>query len=429
MSTPAKDDYLVSKGYAWYVFTLLFIFMLLDFTDRQIVASVFPYLKAEWSLSDTELGMLASMTNWAMAVVVVPVSVMMDRWSRKWGVAIMVGIWSSASLGCALSGSYGQLLACRAVAGTGEGGYGPGGGALIGALFPKRMLAGLMGFFFAGCPLGGIIGTALGGFIAVHFGWRYAFGIMAIPGLLLAVLFALTVKDYKTVALTVTDKSSGSKKKASFKEIVAMFTKTPTLLLVYVGFSAQMFGTVAVLNWLPSFFNRTQGLAMDQAGLKASLVFLCAACGTITAGFLVDKIRVKRPSAILLLSACFSLCNALLFVYAFTFLEGTAQYAALLIGGFGLNASQGPSYAVCQQVVHPGLRTTSLSLLTLCQQLLGQAPGPLFTGIFSDSYGLSNALAITSLAPLLAALAFIIAAYFYKRDIAKVEQVELSIAA
>ncbi len=428
MNESKTNGYLVSKRYAWYAFVLLYLLMLSDWIDRQVIASLFPYFKAEWGLSDTQLGSLITVVNWSILVAVFPVAVLMDRWSRRLCVGIMAIVWSLATLACAFAKNFGQLFAARAVVGAGEGGYGPGGSSMIAALFPERMRTTLMGLLWAAAPIGGIIGTVLGGVIAVNYGWRHAFGIVAIPGLLIAILFLFTVKDYKTVELAITDKEKGTKRKIGVREIILMFVTTPSLFLVYLGEAAQMFCASTILNWAPSFFHRVDGLPMDKAGAKAGLVFLVAAIGTMLAGYILDKWRRKRPKALLVGTAAFSLFNAVLWVVAFSVLKGPIQYAVILVGALGASACLGPAYTASQEAVHPGLRATSISLLTILHQLLGQALGPLIAGILSDKYDLQTALAIISLVPVLAALVFFIGALFYERDVARVEKVEMKAA-
>lgn len=428
MNEANGNGYLVSKGYAWYAFILLFLLLISDFLDRAVIASLFPYLKAEWGLSDTQLGSLVTVVNWAMLIIVFPVSVLMDRWSRRITVGVMAIVWSVATLACAFTKNFGELFAARAVIGTGEGGYGPGGSAMIAALFPERLRATIMGLFWSGALVGGVLGTVLGGVIAVHYGWRHAFGIVALPGFLIAILFLFTVKDYKTVELTITDKEKGAKRKIGVKEVIRMFVTTPSLLFVYLGEAAQMFCCVTVASWAPTFFNRFDGLPMDKAGARAGLILVVAAAGTMLAGYILDKCRRKRPKALLVGTGLFSLFNAVLWIVAFSVLEGPIQYVVILLGALGVSACLGPAYTASQEAVHPGLRATSISLLTIAHQLLGQAIGPLIAGMLSDKYDLRIALAIISFVPLLAALAFFVGAFFFERDVAKVEKVEMKAA-
>jgi MFS family permease len=424
MSQATGDRYLISKTFAWYVFILLYLLMLSDWVDRQVIASVFPYLKAEWQLTDTQLGSLITIVNWTMLVIAVPISILMDRWSRKLTIGLMAIVWSLATLAGAFAQNFNQIFAARAAIGAGEGGYGPGGSSLIGALFPKRMTSTLMGLFWAAAPIGGIIGVVAGGYIAVHYGWRHAFGIVAIPGLIIALLFLFTVRDYKTVDLAISDKTKGTKRKITFKEIVLMLA-TPTLLFTYLGEAAQMFCASTIFNWAPSYFNRYDGLAMDQASMRAALIFLGGAVGTMFAGWLLGKLKRKWPKAIMMGTSIFCIFNAVLWVVAFGFLQGPAQYYAIIIGSLGAAACLGPAYSVSQEAIHPGLRVTSIGMLTVIHQLLGQALGPLLAGILSDMYDLRTALTVISFVPLLAALFFFIGSLYYERDVAKVEKVEL----
>jgi MFS transporter, Spinster family, sphingosine-1-phosphate transporter len=421
------DRYLVSKPYAWYMFVLLYLLMLSDWVDRQVIASLFPYLKAEWQLTDTQLGSLVTIVNWTILLIAIPASILMDRWSRKKSVGIMAIIWSIATWACGFAQNFAQLITVRAIIGVGEGGYGPGGSSLIGALFPKRLSATVMGLLWAAGPIGGIIGVLAGGFIAVHYGWRNAFGIVAIPGIVLALLLIFTVKDYKTVDLAISDQSKGTKRKITFKEIILMLT-TPTLLMVYLGEAAQMLCGSTLLNWGPSYFNRYYDLPVDQASTRAALIFLMGAIGTMVAGWVLDRWKRKWPKAIMMGTSIFCVFNAVLWIVAFGFLQGQTQYIALLIGAFGASACLGPAYSVSQEAIHPGLRVTSIGMLTIIHQLLGQALGPLLAGVLSDMYDLRTALMIISFVPILAALCFFIGGIYYERDVAKVEKVELAVA-
>ncbi|RPI93737.1 MAG: MFS transporter, partial [Spirochaetales bacterium] len=115
----------VSKGYAYYVFVLLFILYMLDFTDRYVIASLFPHIKADWGLSDTECALLMSTVTWAVMVLTLPISVLVDRWSRKKSIGIMAVLWSLACAACAFTKNFGQLFVARTALGVGEAGYVP----------------------------------------------------------------------------------------------------------------------------------------------------------------------------------------------------------------------------------------------------------------------------------------------------------------
>src|SRR5499427_7748631 len=189
------------RRYAWSVFGILFALMVVDYVDRQVVVSMFSHLKAQWDLSDRQLGALVSVVSITVALGAVPLSLLADRWSRVKSIFLMALIWSLATISCAFASSYGQLLGARSVVGLGEAAYGTVGAAMLASLFPPRMRSTILGAFFLASLFGSVLGVVLGGVIAERWGWQSGFGAVGIPGLLLAFVFLVVVRDYKTIAL------------------------------------------------------------------------------------------------------------------------------------------------------------------------------------------------------------------------------------
>ena len=421
----APDGYLMSKGYSYYIFTLLFLLYMFDYIDRMVVVSLFPFLKVDFGLSDTQCGLLVSTVYWSIVVLSVPTSVIIDRWSRKKSIGLMALFWSAATVACAFTKSFSQLFIARTAIGVGEAGYAPGGTAMISALFPEKMRSLIVGLWTAALPLGSAIGIMLGGYIATHYGWRQAFGIVALPGFIVALLFFF-VRDYKTVNLErKTDPGSQKQGKVKTLEIVRQFIRTPSLLLTYAAFAGCMFLSASYLSWLPTYFHRMENLPMEKAAFKGSLVMLLAILGFPLGGFLADRWRRKRMNARLLFPALSSLITGVIFLSAFYFLQGPSQYALILLGGMAASAFSPAAIAVTQDVVHPGLRATSYSFCVIAQNLLGSSLGPLFVGAISDQYGIHYALTLVPLFSILAAVLFFAASFFYETDLAKVEKIQL----
>ena len=145
----------------------------------------------------------------------------------------MAIIWSLATALCALTGNYVQLFMARMLIGIGEAGYAPGGSAMISGLYPIDKRAKMMGLWNAAIPLGSAVGVMLGAIISAKLGWKHAFGMVAIPGLIIAFLF-LFVKDYKTVDLSFIDKFS-KRVKMERKDMVLEFVTKPSVLFTYFG--------------------------------------------------------------------------------------------------------------------------------------------------------------------------------------------------
>ena len=166
----------VSRTFAWIVFALTFGLLLSDYMSRQVLNAVFPVLKAEWGLSDTQLGSLNSIVSLLVGLLTFPLSLLADRWGRVRSIVLMAALWSLATAACAVAENYGQMFAARFFVGVGEAAYGSVGIAVIIAVFPPHMRSTLSGAFLAGGAFGSVLGMALGGVISAQFGWRWAFG-------------------------------------------------------------------------------------------------------------------------------------------------------------------------------------------------------------------------------------------------------------
>src|SRR3954452_19223686 len=142
-AAPAAPLARVSRLFPWLVFALTFGLLLSDYMSRQVLSAVFPYLKTEWTLTDTQLGSLTSIVALTVGVLAVPLSLLGDRWGRSKAVVLMAVIWSLATIGSAVAANYGQLLAARFLIGVGEAAYGSVGLAVVLAVFAANKRASL----------------------------------------------------------------------------------------------------------------------------------------------------------------------------------------------------------------------------------------------------------------------------------------------
>lgn len=422
-SFASKKRALISSPYC--IFTLLFLLYMFDYMDRLVIVSLFPFLKLEWGITDTQCGLLVSAVYWSILIFTLPVSILIDRWSRIKTIGLMAVLWSAATLACAFTKNFGQLFAARTAIGLGEAGYAPGGTAMISALFPKEKRAKILGIWNASIPLGSALGIALGGIIADHFGWRHAFGLVALPGIILALLF-FYVKDYETIALTRVSESADKKTDARMRwnEIARHLLGNKTLLFNNLAFAANTFVTTAMLTWLPSYFQRLEGISMSKASTKGGIVMLLAIVGAPLGGYLADKWLKRRSNARLLFPAISSCVTAVLLFIAFGFFRGPIQYAVLLAAGIAAVAFVPASVSVTQDVVHPGIRAVSLSLCVIIQHILGSTTGPPVIGALSDAFGLETAMVFLPVFALLAGILFFVGSFFYDSDAKPVEKLE-----
>jgi predicted MFS family arabinose efflux permease len=430
---PAPEGYLFSKGYTHYIFILLWLLYFFDYVDRMVVVSLFPFLKKDWGLTDAQCGALVSAVYWAIVLFSFPISIVIDRWSRKKSIGIMAVLWSFATAACAITKSFGQLFAARTAIGLGEAGYAPGGTAMISALYPEKRRAFMVGLWNMSIPLGMAVGIVAGGFIATHWGWKNAFGIVAFPGLLVAILFFF-VKDYKTVGLeqTVQQEATGlsvspPKKKMSKMDIVRAFSRTPSLLLTYLGFAGMMFLAISLSTFLPLYFQRVHGAPLQKATLLTSGIMLMAIIGSPLGGWIADQWMRRRIQARLLVPAISALLTAVIYFCGMhLFSGGGVQYVILILGGISSMVFASSAIAVTQDVVHPGLRAISYALCVISQNLLGSSLGPVVTGVLSDAYGIAAALKLANIAALVSCVLFYLGSKSYKRDLDRVERITLA---
>ena len=405
------------------IMILLCLTYLFDYADRMIVGALIPFIKRDWGLSDQELGSLTSVIYLTIAVFVVPLSLVVDRWSRRKMIAIMVLFWSLATLACAFTRNYAQLLFARAMIGLGEAGYAPAGTAALSAAYPQEVRAKAMGVWNGFIPLGAAVGFLVGGYIGQHYGWRHAFGLVALPGMFLAILFWFT-RDYQTVPLAEEGQEE-SRAMAGFGGSVKGLVRIPTLGFVYVAFAMNTAITTAMMTWLPSYFHRFHNMNEQKAGTVAAGIALLVLVGAPLGGLLADRWRKKRINARMVFSGITSLASAILLAAAFALSHTAAFFPLLAAFGILTVCYVAPSAAVTQDVVHPGLRALSYGLCVICQHLLGGAWSPMIVGGLSDRFGLDGALFVIPAFGLVASALLLAGARWYERDLERVKPVVL----
>ena len=423
--TEDRQGYLFSKGYSNYVFILLFLLYLFDYADRMVVNSMFTSIQKDWFITDTQCGWLVSVIYLAIGILTFPVSLIVDRWSRTKTIGIMAIVWSMATALCALTGNYVQLFMARIMIGFGEAGYAPGGSALISGLYPLEKRSKMMGLWNASIPLGSAMGVAMGGFIAQSLGWKHAFGLVAFPGLIVALLFFF-VKDYKTVDLSFIDEWN-VKVKMKSRDIYSEFITKPSLILTYFGMAAIVFVTTAMIVWLPKYFETERGVDPKTAGSLAGVVMLLAVVGAPSGGLLIDRWRKTQAKARLLFPAISTLISSVVLFISLILLNGTGQLILLFLFGIIVMTFISGAAAVTQDVIHPGLRATSYAIAVAVQNLLGSFTAPIVLGRISDHSGIKTAMAVLPFILLIGSVLFYIGSCYYLDDISKVTDIKLEV--
>jgi MFS transporter, Spinster family, sphingosine-1-phosphate transporter len=424
-ATGQNDAYLYSKRHAWFAFALTFLLMAFDFIDRQVVVSMFPHLKTAWGVSDKQLGALISVISITVALGALPISVVTDRWSRVKSIVVMGTLWSLATIACAFSRSYSQLLAARSMIGVGEAAYGPAGGALLSNVFPQRLRATVIGAFLTASYVGSVLGVVLGGVITARWGWQAAFGVVGLPGLVLALLF-LFVRDYETVALP---DNGAAPRRMGLRRAAGELFRARSGIAAYFGGALQLITSSTIYAWLPSYLNRAYGLPVDKAGAMAAIAIIAGSVGAVLWAHVADRLGRRHVRSRLLIPAACGVATLVLLGTAFGALPPSPlQFALIVAGGFTMTSTTGTIPAVAIDVVHPGLRATAGSMVAVVQNLFGLGVGPFITGALSDLYGLQTALALVPFSCLLSAVVLLLGSRSYEADLANVRASERAIA-
>lgn len=420
-----------SRAYAWIVFALTFGLLLSDYMSRQVLNAVFPLLKTTWGLSDTQLGSLSGVVALMVGVLTVPLSVLADRWGRVKSIVLMAALWSAATLGCAIATNYGEMLVARALVGVGEAAYGSVGIALILSIFPSHLRSTLTGAFMAGGAFGSVFGMALGGVVAVHLGWRWSFGAMACFGILLVFAYMLIVTE-KRVACRRNDVAGAGRTnkgaRTSFRATLRGLFSTVSVVCAYIGSALQLFIMASVLAWMPSFLNRYYGMPADKAAVTAAGFLLLGGVGMIVCGIVTDRVSKSHPERKWMTAIAYCVISLVLLGIGFQLQPGTLQFVLLGAGIFVVAGTSGPAGAMVANLTPPSIHAPAFATLTLVNNLLGMAPGPLVTGYIADRIGLPGALQLVPVAAALATVMFTIGKRNYGRGLQRVVATRAAIA-
>lgn len=414
----------VSRTYAWIVFALTFGLLLSDYMSRQVLNAVFPLLKATWGLSDTQLGSLSSVVALMVGMLTFPLSVLADRWGRANSIVLMAGVWSLATLGCAISTSYGEMLAARAFVGLGEAAYGSVGIALVLSIFPSHLRATLTGAFMAGGAFGSVLGMALGGGVAAYLGWRWSFGVMAGFGILLVMVYRIVVTERRLALQQPAGRAETPGKpcvRMSFRVLMQGLFSSRSVVCAYVGSGLHLFVPAALFAWMPSYLNRYYAMAPGKAAVAASGFVLLAGIGMVACGIFTDRISRTAPERKWGTAIAYCLLSSILLGIAFQLHAGPLQILLIGAGMFVSGGASGPSGAMVANLTPSSIHASAFATLTLGNNLMGLAPAAVLTGLIADRIGLFGALQIVPVVPLIGAVAFIVGKRNYAKDLRRLE--------
>ena len=422
----AEETPYAKKSYRYFVLGVLTLVYALNFVDRQLLVILQEQIKLELRLSDTQLGLLS---GFAFALFYVSCGIPIARWAdtgvRRNIIALALTVWSGMTALSGLANNYLHLLLARVGVGVGEAGGSPPAHSMISDIFPERERATALSIYSVGIYIGILTGFALGGFIADTFGWRTAFFVVGLPGILVALFLRFTVKEPIRGWSEKREAEVGATPR--FVEVLKFLWSRKTFRNLALAGSLQATVIYGIGNWLPSYFLRNHDIGLTELGVWMALTSgFGGGLGSFFGGWFADRMGQKDRrwyvwgSAILI----FAITPVLLVILN----TGNLTLALLLTAVFHfLSASYlGPALAVSHGLVGLRMRALTSAIFFFFINLIGLGLGPLIVGYLSDSFaasGSETALATAMLivgcaASLWGGVHYLFASRHIRRDIA-----------
>jgi len=432
LSTPTSAAYGESvisprvAGYGLFMLTLVYAF---NFIDRQILVILQEPIKQEMGLSDAQLGLLSGF-SFALVYITagIPIAYWADRSNRRNIIAGSLAIWSGMTALSGLAQNYTQLLLARIGVGIGEAGGSPPAHSMISDYYPPAQRATALAIYSTGIYLGVAAGYLFGGVISEVYGWRIAFMVAGVPGILLAVMLVLTVRE------PVRGRWESAPRAAytpGLRETLKLLTSYRSFWYVAAGGGLSAFVTYGTGNFAPSFLMRNHGLTLGEVGLVLGIMSgVGGMLGTFLGGYLTDRFGTRDKRWYLWLPA---IAGAMVLPLGLPFLLLADTTAAIVFMFFKLvmaNCYLAPALAISHTLVPPAMRALTSAVLLFVFNMVGLGLGPLTVGLLSDlyvpyfgddslRYAMLTAVAIGSPAVVL----FLLAARHLRADLARsVEQ-------
>lgn len=380
-----------SKAYRSYVLGILTLVYAVNFIDRQLLSILQESIKVDLGLSDTQLGLL---TGFAFAVFYVlagiPIARLAERYNRRNIITSSIGIWSIMTALSGLAGNYWHLFLARIGVGIGEAGCSPPAHSMISDIYPPHQRASALSFYSSGINVGIMLGILFGGFINEFFGWRMAFLVVGLPGILVALIMQFTVAE---PIRGWSENAVSEDKPADFKVVLKFILERK--YLVHVSIAAGLSGLVGygLISWTPSFFIRTYAMGTGEVSIwMAAGVGVFGALGTFGWGVMCDRFGKRDKRWYLWLPALAILLAIIPVIIVFSTEDKMTALVASLFTSFFTTAYLGATLAVFHGAVELRMRATASALFFLVLNIIGLGCGPSLIGFISDmlnpSYGL-----------------------------------------
>lgn len=431
MNSPGnRQDREYSTAYKRFVLVMLTIVYAFNFIDRQILVILQEPIKADMGLSDTQLGLLSGFTFAVVYVTAgIPIAYWADRGNRRNIVSLSLAVWSGMTAISGFVQSYTQLLLARLGVGLGEAGGSPPAHSMISDYYPPEQRATALSFYSMGIYIGILFGFAFGGVIADAFGWRVAFLVVGIPGVLFAVILRLTVKEPRRGRW---DKANASAQKPSLQETITLLRQRPSFWYIALGCALTAYVSYGNGNFFPSFLIRNHGMSLSEVGMVLALVSgTTGAAGTFLGGYLADRLGQQDKRWYLWVPLLGGAAGFFPYFYVLLGDSTVGILVTLVYVNLVTALYLGPSIAISHALVPPAMRAITSAVLFFVLNMIGLGLGPLLTGVLSDLFqpqfgdqNLRYAMVVTALVGTVAMLMFFLAARRLPKDLAKAQALE-----
>jgi len=371
------------------VMWLLLIVYIFNFIDRQIVNILAEPIARDLDLSDTQIGL---MTGIAFALLYTVLGLPIARYSdrpttnRIGLISVSLAVWSTMTALCGLAQNFSQLLLARVGVGVGEAGCTPAAHSLIADIVPKERRASALAFYALGIPIGTLLGMLIGGQLADRLGWREAFMVVGLPGIILAVILMVVLRDPRRGAAMIAARASATPPRvlSNREALRAILSSRAFVLLLAAGTAASFLG-YGKTTWTTIFFQRTHGMTPGEVGFWFGLWGGAAGiAGTVLGGWLADRYGRENRRHVLTAPAIGMALAAPLAFAAYLVSDWRVALALLMLPTLLNSLYYGPCYSSVQGLVKLEARAMATAILLFCQNLIGLGLGPLFFGMLSD---------------------------------------------
>ena len=416
-----------SSWYKWEVLLLLWMAYLLNQADRQVFNTVLPAIRDALNLTDTSIGLIATIFNLCYAMMVPLGGWVGDKFSRKWVVTIAILFWSVATMFTGLATGVIMLILLRSVAtGGGEAFFGPANYSLLGQ-YHKETRARAMSIHQTAYYVGVILAGWLAGYIADKLGWEYSFIIFGAVGVVWGVIMAIRLKDKKddpdTKPSDSAVMSSETETKVGLLDGFKTVFTTPTALMLTIGFSGLIFVITGFMTWVPAFLQEEFGQSQAAAGFNSMFyTYVAAFIGVLLAGSLSDKFAAKSNKARMLLQAFGLIAGSV-----FLFIMGGSRvlwvlYLSFAGWGFFRAFFDANTYTVLYDVTPARLHASCSSAMITTGFAVG-ALAPVVLGAMKESLGsLSATFPVLGVIWVVCGILMIIVSYTsYQKDYDKIK--------